>query len=275
MGKQKNMFRNHWLNCPVTCAPDTPQSQCKCVCQDIESYLSDDAALLGVMDVVFAGEDYYFKNREGDNDQKVILKLLCNDYDNMNPVMGDSLEAASPQDISFWPTHPTVDRLFHHRRIAGMNDTDWPANAAWSVNGFAVDYCSMHNREDVTPWPSLFESKLGPYSNDDLWNLMDPEKATLPYVYDTFEWAHCFEAGYPMDLLPTAGYEVIEDDDAVLTSSEEHPESQAPMPNLQPEEADEQPPDGAQPPSRKLLRNIFQTVENQIERMSRKKLLSW
>jgi len=236
--KQKNMFRNHWLNCPVTCAPDTPQSQCKCVCQDIDSYMSDDEALLGVMDVVFAGEDYYFKNANGDNDQKTILKLLCNDYDDMNPVMGDSLEAASPQDISFWPTHPTVDRLFHHRRIAGMNDTDWPANEAWSVNGFAVDYCPMHNREDITPWPSLFESMESPYSNDDLWNLMDPEKAVLPYIYDTFEWAHCFEAGYPMDLLPTEGFDVIEDDDKVVTLSEDHPEDQAPMPNLTPEAED-------------------------------------
>ena len=69
----------------------------------------------------------------------------------------------------------------------GFNSTEWPANTAWSVDGFAIAYCSLHNLMDVTPWPTLFETQDAPYSNKDLWDIMAPEKPDLPYIYEHFE----------------------------------------------------------------------------------------
>merc|ERR1711998_78020 len=102
-----------------------------------------------------------------------------------------------------------------------MGSTEWPANTAWSVDGFAIAYCSLHNLMDVTPWPTLFESQDAPYSNKDLWDIMAPETPMLPYIYADFEWSHCEDAGYPLDLVAT-GYDDDADDGAI--ASEEHPD---------------------------------------------------
>merc|ERR1719421_1197882 len=31
---------------------------------------------------------------------------------------GEQIEAASPADVSFWPVHPTMDRLLQYKRMA-------------------------------------------------------------------------------------------------------------------------------------------------------------
>ena len=59
----------------------------------------------------------------------------------LHPVIGDSLESASPLDISFYPTHPTVERLFHWRRINGFANSDWLDDSARSVSHADVGYC--------------------------------------------------------------------------------------------------------------------------------------
>ena len=45
------------------------------------------------------------------------MRLLCNDYDDMAPQMGDLMNSGAPADPIFWPIHPTVDRLWQWRRI--------------------------------------------------------------------------------------------------------------------------------------------------------------
>ena len=69
----------------------------------------------------------------GDDVSHALLALLCNDAAALNPRIGDALESASPLDISFWPTHPTVDRLYHWRRINGFANETWVDDAARSV----------------------------------------------------------------------------------------------------------------------------------------------
>ena len=38
-------------------------------------------------------------------------------------IEGDMNAAGSPNDIAFWPTHPTVDRLYAWRRLNGLNSS--------------------------------------------------------------------------------------------------------------------------------------------------------
>ena len=154
---QKNMYRAGYLECPVTCSPDATPQACKCTCPDIAAYMNSSVAKMSVLDQVFAGQGIYFWDKDNNDVTDLLIRLLCNDYDEMAPVMGDSLEAASPLDPSFWPTHPTPDRLLHWRRLLGFNDTEWPDNESWSVQGFAIAYCYLHNEDDVGPWPTLFK----------------------------------------------------------------------------------------------------------------------
>jgi hypothetical protein len=59
-----------------------------------------------------------WQDSDGNDISIYVLKTMCNDYDGLNPVIGESLQSSSPLDITFWPTHPGVDRLFHWKRIA-------------------------------------------------------------------------------------------------------------------------------------------------------------
>jgi hypothetical protein len=41
------------------------------------------------------------------------LRLMCNS----GVMAGDQVEAASPNDISFWPIHPTLERLWQWKKM--------------------------------------------------------------------------------------------------------------------------------------------------------------
>ena len=140
----------------------------------------------------------------GDFVGDVILKLLCNDFEWAAPIMGDSLESASPYDATFWVIHTTVERLFSWKRINGFLNTTWPDDKAWSVKGFRNGYCWGHNKADVLTWPSYLFSETGPsgpYSNLEFWNILDPHFDYLPYIYDGFSWEHCVAAGFNASLI--------------------------------------------------------------------------
>lgn len=202
--KQKNMFRAGWLTCPDYCSLDTPESDCKCACDDLDAVFSDDT-LSERLNLLFFGEDWYYQSNTGEDLSHEIYTLMCNGYSDTFAVMGDSLETASPNDASFWPTHPAVDRLLAWRRVNHFENEYWPDNAAWSVEGVDTGYCWGHNKEDVLTYTNLFPTNPGPYTNEELWGLLNPYNDTTPYVYDTFEWSHCVDEGYSIDLLTRVG----------------------------------------------------------------------
>ena len=209
---QKNMYRAGWLECPETCSADTPQSDCKCTCPELASMLmmSDEELWAEYMNVIVALNLKYTFNKNGTNVQQTLLKMLCNHYDGMASVMGDSLESASPNDPTFWPTHPTVERLMVWKRINGFTDESWPDDEAWSVEGFDIEYCYGHNSDDVLPWPEhIYSPVMGPYTNAQVWDLTDPSYENSTVIYDHFRWDHCEEAGFLKTLIPS---DVIVDD---------------------------------------------------------------
>ena len=116
-------------------------------------------------------------------------------------VLGDQLEASSPNDISFWPIHPTVDRLFQWKVIAGtLSDMDWPeTDYYWGTYGSNVDNVTGHAADDVLEFdlPQL-GLKAREYTNAQFLNMSSPLSDTMPYVYHHFKFDHCAQLGYPI-----------------------------------------------------------------------------
>mmetsp|Transcript_6809 Transcript_6809/g.8159 ORF Transcript_6809/g.8159 Transcript_6809/m.8159 type:complete len:718 (-) Transcript_6809:54-2207(-) len=113
---------------------------------------------------------------------------------------GDMNAASSTFDPSFWPIHPTIDRIAFAvrlgRRASGLSfDSTWPDGAS---------PCYGHNASHIQPftYAQLFGGENHTFlTNMDLYRLFDPTNlAHLPYLYDSYEWSHCNEQRYCMNL---------------------------------------------------------------------------
>ena len=122
---------------------------------------------------------------------------------------GDHLESASPHDPSFWVIHPTLERLYHAKMMAGgFKDSSWPAD---SVNDFVCDKAQCYD-ETLLAVTYGNDCCYGHYENDQFLDFLsgnrsshmgdtngeiikaaDPTSATysMTYIYDTFTWNHC------------------------------------------------------------------------------------
>lgn len=123
--------------------------------------------------------------------------------------VGDQLESASPSDPSFWPIHPTQERIYHARLMAGgFDDYDWPSDAS-------VEYVCDKSQcyEDYEETKDYFdECCYGHFENDQLLDFETGDKASgvgptnkklladidassndysVSYIYDDFTWSHC------------------------------------------------------------------------------------
>jgi hypothetical protein len=121
--------------------------------------------------------------------------------------VGDHLESASTSDPSFWPMHPTLERLVQMKYIAGtMTNFEWPTDTkdicdhfncvedgvkdkhATCCNGhYEFDGMLDFINGDVT-------KQIGPTNRQVLLDT-DPtsENYAMPYIYDTFKMDHCSE----------------------------------------------------------------------------------
>eukprot|EP00752_Nemacystus_decipiens_P016248 g14528.t1 len=217
----KELWRTGFLDCPSTCSMETAWKDCQCLCDAGKMGTRSAAQVLmesGVLDAV----SYYdstgemisrFEDEEGqvlftlpgyteeesDRIYEQLLYLLCSPGH-----IGTMFQATSTNDITFWVLHPTVDRLWHLKRLGADNfDEQWdpfhncvghnPADlqpfhsmfADWDANKSEVDV-------DRPPWMKTF------YTNADLYDLLRPDRADLPYMYDNFAWPHCSVLGQDM-----------------------------------------------------------------------------
>jgi len=205
----KELWRAKFLTCPDMCTLDTPQSQCTCEClpstfaADPYDVLRDSGvfALLNFFDTTgsrfeeietengtefrIAGHDKEF--------QTEVWKTLLDDLCDVGTI-GDMYQASSPNDVTFWVLHPTLDRLWHWIRLSSNhNNFDDTWNEDPSV-------CYGHNPDDLQPWTEELFGLDGttPLSNTELYALMSPGTDQMPYVYDNYEWSHCTAMGYDM-----------------------------------------------------------------------------
>jgi len=144
---------------------------------------------------------------------------------------GDHLESASPADPSFWPIHPTLERLLHARFMAGGFDTDEWADDP--VNDYVCNKATCYNEDQAltddirAPFGSWDECCYGHYIDDQLldapnglrysgtgatnreimeWTNPTRTSYAMEYVYDGFVWDHCADTGYDFEELSSYLY---------------------------------------------------------------------
>merc|ERR1712139_284383 len=127
---------------------------------------------------------------------------------------GDHLEAASPVEASFWPIHPTIDRLLQYKDLT----TPFIANDYGTmykhgkVTNDTVELCSDkdtqgtppnthtcygHNPFDVTFFKTTYKLADGSWAQTHLtnWEVRQTQMVKgeygLPYLYNHYEWNHC------------------------------------------------------------------------------------
>lgn len=127
-------------------------------------------------------------------------------------------QASSSMDPTFWPIHPTMERLFLFKRLTGtMTDLTWPDETETYTDSDGNDYtctvclygeyCNGHRGSDVFPFQldedTDFVARTGirgdnenGRTNREIMELLDPRVNAMSYVYDTFKWDHCAADGY-------------------------------------------------------------------------------
>jgi hypothetical protein len=215
----KSMYRAFATTAPMACSMDTPQEDCHMIC-------NLDSAKPGDVDIWMEIVTGYGRNLDStgvsvamewmlnlDKTQQAnLMRVWCNTP--FSP--GEQLEAGSPIDVSFYPIHPTTERLLHYKRIVSdFHETTWEnpiAETQYCTQGssgtYALEFfgnniynqtdCMGHHPIDLTVFKSTVKSKHGeitnkPLTNAELFKMMDPNDYKMPYIYDSFKWDHCNE----------------------------------------------------------------------------------
>lgn len=198
----KSAWRVHIVECPDYCASDTPQKECSCHCPGIDDLAVDKKVfkdlLLGLNLGTIIDLNAY------DHDVVVkMLKMLCT----TGTIPGDQLEAASPVDITFWPIHPTIERLFQWKKLQADFESElWSSSIGGTTKYCQLGGCEGHHGYDILPYEiqvknsdsGIFE--YNQLSNAELLAAANPSLGMMPYIYDNFEWKHCSELGVKMRL---------------------------------------------------------------------------
>lgn len=193
----KSGWRARAVEVPTYCSVDTPRGQCQPRCPWLEEAASNASLLEDMWQILFFTADLCADCYDAAAKLEV-LRVTCS-----APVVpGDQLEASSPVDVSFWPIHGTVERLWAYKKLLGsFDDERW----ASPYDDRPTQYCRLggcrgHHPADVVPFPVQVEGEDGVFAeatltNVELFRAMDPASHRLPYVYADFAWPHCAAVG--------------------------------------------------------------------------------
>jgi len=203
----KKFWRAGYLLCPAVCAAEVLEEDCQCFCDfsmDIwENKTAYDVLVeLGILDILVSidktnfiqkseSDGSYILDGISEEDTEIVWSAFVNATCQPGYI-GTMYEGESPNDVTFWVIHTTMDRLWHWMRLSpyyyGFNDT-------W-VNGQYGD-CLGHYKSDIPGnFTNLFDHDNQVYTNIELYEKLHPLNENLPYVYDNFIWTHCEERGY-------------------------------------------------------------------------------
>ena len=129
----KDMYRSGDLEMPQYCSAETPFAECHAACtshKDVESHW-------GVMFSWYEEvESYAWLTSKV---KRYVIDAVC---DGGIGADGDQLESGSPMDPSFWPIHPTMERLFIYKKISDTFESEsWPGTGS-----AAVTNCTGHQQ---------------------------------------------------------------------------------------------------------------------------------
>ena len=192
----KNLFRKKWMECPVYCEDG---EICACSCPHLQDAYDADT-LDDYLEITFVAwnEPSTANSRKVYSASKDIQMKILDAVCTSNVVAGDQLEAGSPMDISFWPIHPTTERLFHYKKLKGLLlDESWDDESV-STSSF---FCYGHYADNEILLRYLYDDSEY-ITNADMYNHLNPFDATAAsYIYDEFEWNHCKELGIDFSLI--------------------------------------------------------------------------
>lgn len=208
----RNMWRYDLCSVPEYCAFDADEDECKMECNGCgdKGFIQDMIVKLNSWDTGFWSHMDAFAKEE------LTKAVFCS---GKKWYIGDQLEASSPADVSFWPIHPTMERLVQYKRLVDdFEDTTWNATGnsfGWNDlckwgQEFGID-CDGHHEDDLTSFQMCFLGEANVTSfvggnpatlvtshltNSEVLSLSDPDNSVfLPYVYDNFKWPHCDSLG--------------------------------------------------------------------------------
>mmetsp|Transcript_19158 Transcript_19158/g.24856 ORF Transcript_19158/g.24856 Transcript_19158/m.24856 type:complete len:656 (-) Transcript_19158:256-2223(-) len=196
----KELWRADYIQCPESCSMDVSWQDCKCECSpekingkapyDIlnDAGVLDEASFYDHSGHLISswkddnGTIYYtlpgYTEEESLKIYEDLLYLLCDPGH-----IGDMYQATSTNDITFWVLHPTVDRLWHFKRLGDQSNF----NETWDP----YHPCYCHNPTDYQPFQNLFDNDTWFYTNMELYEKLSPSSPDMPYIYDNFYWPHC------------------------------------------------------------------------------------
>lgn len=199
------------ISCPTYCGSDVDQMSCACTCTQNKT---DPDWYFGYSEYICEISPAFCTDLSRDQQSLVVEKMCEAGW----ALTGDSLEAGSPADISFWPMHPTIERLWQYKKLGasgGFINEDWISHCETSECPSLWKNCSGHGVNDVLKWKNLFDNDDYFYTNMDLYTLADPHNRDgLPYIFDNFKWDHCTDYDFTSLLTTTS-----QDDDASSTTT--------------------------------------------------------
>lgn len=103
-------------------------------------------------------------------------EFVCNG-DGAKIFVGDHVESASPADPSFWPIHPTLERLLQAKYMSGgFNDNSWPTD---SVNEYVCDKANCYEEIDGEQVVDYYDACCyGHYETDQLLDFVNADKTS-------------------------------------------------------------------------------------------------
>jgi hypothetical protein len=201
-GLLKDAYRSKIVTMPTYCAMDSGRS-CRWNCPNFTAMGSSDARTRSA---------FQFLNTYGVDVSSLVwkdqLEVVETVFCETTYWPGDHLEAASPIEASFWPIHPTIERLLHYKALAlPFKEHLWedisagPGKSLYCTEDMTE--CRGHHPWDLTFWQVTAKNGTDGYvksylTNEEVRQLTSPnENYSLPYIYNHFEWPHCDEDGYP------------------------------------------------------------------------------
>jgi hypothetical protein len=198
------MYRAHIQKPPTTC---TPGADCRYTCTK-----NITAATLLIEELFdhfgYANEMALW--RENPRKDEAFNMMFCE----TKVVLGDAIDAGGANDPTFWPIHPTLERLYQYKDlIKPIQNMTWPSGGVDpklttgdEVPCYSMWYtsdCKSHHAYDTIAFFALQKNTDGNFvrslpTNKQLLHAMSPGNGdyAMPYVYENFDWEHCEMDGY-------------------------------------------------------------------------------
>ncbi|KAH8055232.1 phosphatase [Aureococcus anophagefferens] len=174
------LWRFRALDFPKTCDADEPAGGCHAACATAPPPVGasdDDADLAWWRRAVFENDKLTAFVPQlaavPRGAQAAVARAVCA----TEWAFGDHAGAESPLDPSFWPMHPTLDRLLQYKRlVSDFDDQTWSGGSLCKYG--ATSPCLGHREDDLTAFKSHVQGDgafvLAYLTNRELLNMTDP-----------------------------------------------------------------------------------------------------